>query len=177
MDVTIVRHTAVDVPPGLCYGQTDVPLRDSFPIEAMRIRDGLADLVFDGIFTSPLSRCTRLAGFCGAQDAERDDRLKELHFGKWENQYLYTLSDDPAVQKWFNNMVDCRTPGGESFLDVSERLRDFLEEKVEMGYDQILIFAHGGIIIASQIIQGRKFSGDVFHALPPYGTIHSLTFP
>ena len=26
MEVILIRHTSVDVPPGVCYGQTDVPL-------------------------------------------------------------------------------------------------------------------------------------------------------
>ncbi|MBR4088169.1 MAG: alpha-ribazole phosphatase, partial [Bacteroidales bacterium] len=27
MDVYLVRHTSVDVPGGVCYGQSDVPLK------------------------------------------------------------------------------------------------------------------------------------------------------
>lgn len=34
MKVYLVRHTSVDVAPGTCYGQTDVPLRASFQEEA-----------------------------------------------------------------------------------------------------------------------------------------------
>ena len=34
MEVIFIRHTSVDVPPGVCYGQSDVPLRDSFSQEA-----------------------------------------------------------------------------------------------------------------------------------------------
>lgn len=34
MEVIFIRHTSVDVPPGVCYGQTDVPLRNSFEQEA-----------------------------------------------------------------------------------------------------------------------------------------------
>ena len=33
MEVIFIRHTSVDVPPGVCYGQTDVPLRHSFEQE------------------------------------------------------------------------------------------------------------------------------------------------
>ena len=34
MEVIFIRHTSVDVPLGVCYGQTDVPLRNSFEQEA-----------------------------------------------------------------------------------------------------------------------------------------------
>ena len=36
MEVILIRHTSVDVPKGVCYGQTDVPLRDSFEEEASK---------------------------------------------------------------------------------------------------------------------------------------------
>ena len=38
MNITFIRHTSVDVPPGVCYGQTDVPLRSTFPQEAANVR-------------------------------------------------------------------------------------------------------------------------------------------
>ena len=34
MEVILIRHTSVDVPPGVCYGQTDVPLKPTFEAEA-----------------------------------------------------------------------------------------------------------------------------------------------
>ena len=34
MEVTFIRHTSVAVPPGVCDGQSDVLLRDSFEQEA-----------------------------------------------------------------------------------------------------------------------------------------------
>ena len=34
MEVIFIRHTSVDVPRGVCYGQSDVPLRNSFEQEA-----------------------------------------------------------------------------------------------------------------------------------------------
>ena len=34
MEVILIRHTSVDVPPGVCYGQTDVPLKPTFEQEA-----------------------------------------------------------------------------------------------------------------------------------------------
>ena len=37
MKLTFIRHTSVDVPKGTCYGQTDVPLRDTFLQEAAEV--------------------------------------------------------------------------------------------------------------------------------------------
>ena len=81
MIVYIVRHTSVDVPYDIFYGQTDVPVREkTFVEEATRVKEKIATLSFDAVFTSPLTRCVRLATFCGYGDATRDARLKELSF-------------------------------------------------------------------------------------------------
>jgi alpha-ribazole phosphatase len=59
VDIYLIRHTQTDTPKGLCYGQSDVPLLENFFDDA---RDVLTKLpTCDIIFSSPLSRCTRLA--------------------------------------------------------------------------------------------------------------------
>ena len=71
MEVILIRHTSVDVPPGVCYGQTDVPLKPTFEQEAAVTQENLkAFLPFDHVYTSPLTRCVRLATYCGYPDAE-----------------------------------------------------------------------------------------------------------
>ena len=69
MEITLIRHTSVDVPPGVCYGQTDLPLKDSFEQEAAitlsRLKASLPEEeYFDHAFTSPLTRCVHLADYC-----------------------------------------------------------------------------------------------------------------
>ena len=95
MEVTFIRHTSVDVPPGVCYGQSDVPLRDSFEQEAAITSENLKAYRpqgrdFDHVYTSPLSRCVRLATYCGYPDAERDKRIMEINFGDWERKRVRT---------------------------------------------------------------------------------------
>lgn len=80
MNIYLIRHTSVDVPKGLCYGQSDVPLRPTFEIEAAVTKAKIESIHFDMAYTSPLSRCTRLAQYCGFGDAIRDPRILELNF-------------------------------------------------------------------------------------------------
>lgn len=65
MRLVLIRHTSVAVPRGICYGQTDVPLADSFPDEATMVKQRLSRYHFDCVYSSPLSRCVKLARFCG----------------------------------------------------------------------------------------------------------------
>lgn len=176
MKVYIVRHTAVDVPRNICYGQTDVPVReDSFVEEATRVKEKLATLNYEIAFTSPLTRCVRLATFCGHGDAVRDKRLMELNFGDWEWVFIYDLNN-PEVHYWFQHQVEQCTPNGESFLDMQKRLLNFIDEQKAKGYERICLFAHGGIHLCAQMLHGKKFNNDVFMHLPPYGSVIEYDF-
>ena len=42
MDVYVIRHTAVAIAPGICYGQTDVPVGNNFVVSAAGNRFSLA---------------------------------------------------------------------------------------------------------------------------------------
>ena len=57
MNVYLVRHTSVNVPRGTCYGNTDVPLNDSFENEAQLVYEQIKSISFDKAYTSPLTRC------------------------------------------------------------------------------------------------------------------------
>ena len=106
MEIYLVRHTSVDIPAGYAYGQTDVPLRPSFEDEAEAVKKNLSGHTFDKVWSSPLTRCTRLAAYCGSPDAEKEDRIKEISFGEWEMKSWDELSSDPRSEAWFNDWIN-----------------------------------------------------------------------
>lgn len=169
MKVYLVRHTSVDVAPGTCYGQTDVPLRASFQEEAEACKKALQDkgMRFSRVYTSPLSRCTRLAAYCGFPEAERDERLKEMNMGEWEMQRFEEITD-PRIQEWYDDYLRVRTTGGESFMDVLARVSDFFDH-LDRTSGPALVFAHGGVLVAAQVYAGKVKLEDAMKALPPYG--------
>ena len=173
MEIILIRHTSVDVPKGVCYGQIDVPLRDSFKEEATITAQQLQDDVFDAVFTSPLSRCTRLAEHCGYPDAIRDARLKELDFGEWEMKEFDKI-DDPRLQEWYDDYFHVAATGGESFIMQLQRVSEFLDEVSRQKYGRVAVFAHGGVLICAQIYAGTLKMEDAFGALTPYGGIVRL---
>ncbi|MBP6936631.1 alpha-ribazole phosphatase [Bacteroides sp.] len=179
MEVTLIRHTAVDVPLGVCYGQTDVPLKESFEQEALVVAENLrkqimAEGVFDEVYTSPLSRCTRLAVACGYADALRDDRLKELHFGEWEMQRFDAIRD-PRIHEWFNDYYNVATTGGESFMMQYERVAAFLDEVKQQSCERVAVFSHGGVLVCAQIYAGVVEREQAFEALTSYGGMVRIT--
>jgi alpha-ribazole phosphatase len=178
MEIFLIRHTSVDVPPGVCYGQTDVPLKPSFEQEAETVRENLKNEVFDAVYTSPLSRCTRLAAYCGYPDARRDDRLKEMYMGDWEMQAFDAIKD-PQLQAWYGDYLHVSTRNGESYQDLLARVSSFLNEvkasaKIS-GHKKIALFAHGGVLLSARILSGAIRLQQFAQQLPAYGEIIRIT--
>ena len=171
MEVILIRHTSVDVPPGVCYGQTDVPLKPTFEAEAAVTAENLkAYLPFDHVYTSPLTRCVRLATYCGYPDAERDKRIMEINFGDWEMK-PFEQNEDPRLQEWYADYINVAATGGESFAMQYRRVSQFLDELKKKPYTRVAIFAHGGVLICAQLYAGILKAEEAFDALTPYGGI------
>ncbi len=171
MEIILIRHTSVDVPPGICYGQTDVPLKPTFELEAAATKENLKTyLPFDYVYTSPLTRCVRLAAYCGFPDAERDRRIMEINFGEWEMK-PFDGNDDPRLKEWYADYLNVVATGGESFAMQYRRVSQFLYELKRKNYQRVAIFAHGGVLICAQIYAGLIKAEEAFSALTPYGGI------
>lgn len=167
-NVYLIRHTSVNVEPGTCYGQSDVDVNPTFKQEAAVCRERIAGMHFDKVYTSPLSRCTRLAGFCGFPDAERAPEIMELNFGKWEMQ-KYDDIKDPLIETWYRDYIHTRTPDGESFMDQYNRVSAFLDRLKQSGYGNVLLFAHGGVLACALVYSGKIKADELFSHVPGYG--------
>ena len=178
MEIFLIRHTSVDVPLGICYGQTDVPVKPSFEEEAEIVKQNLAEHSFDAIYTSPLTRCVKLATYCGYPDAQRDNRLKEMYMGDWEMQMFDEITD-PQIQEWYNDYLHVPTLNGESYQDLLVRVSSFLNELKNSGKDlgrnKVAIFAHGGILLCAQVYAGIISPENALQKLPVYGEIVRIT--
>lgn len=152
MTIHLIRHTAVDAA-GRCYGHHDVPLAATFAAEAAQLRAKLPPAPATGYraFSSPAARCLALAAEFAAAITP-DERLREMHFGAWENR---PWNDLPPAETapWMADYVTLAPPGGETFGALQERAAAFLAELATpsdpSGNDAAtLVFTHGGTIRA-----------------------------
>lgn len=188
MRIHLIRHTTPDVPVGTCYGWADVPLAASFPQEAQEVRARLEALLLGRsprwVYSSPLSRCTRLAEACGYPSPKLDDRLKELNFGAWELQRFDEIRD-PQLQRWYADYLYEAPSEGESFYQQSQRVATFLDElqgqaREGLGSnensptDEALVFTHGGVLLGAGIWAGLFPLEEAFSHRQPYGAILTL---
>ena len=145
MNIYLIRHTKVAVKSGICYGQSDVELADSFIDELNEIKAQIENIIFDKIYSSPLKRCKKLAKQLFSSDIIYDDRLMELNFGEWELQEWDKIQH-PDIDRWMTDFVNTPCPNGESFLDMHKRVISFISDLHTEKCKNIAIIAHGGSI-------------------------------
>lgn len=150
----MIRHTEIDVEPGICYGQSDIDVSDSFREDCELVRSKLFALAEPTVFfSSPLKRCRKLSEELTSGEIHFDPRLKELDFGDWE---LKKWDEIPAdqLERWSKDIsVSC--PGGESYLDLNNRVREWWEELMQTDYESVAVVTHAGVIrsIFSQVLE------------------------
>ena len=149
-NIVAIRHTKVDIKKGICYGQSDIGLADSFSNEKKIIQSHIKTYRFDIVFSSPLIRCKQLAiALFPDKQIIYDNRLMELDFGDWEAKHWDDIYKAPYSKIFFNDYINTPCPGGESFQDLIKRVSAFYHD-IELNYSakQIAIVCHGGTIRA-----------------------------
>ncbi|MBB3258902.1 alpha-ribazole phosphatase [Paraburkholderia bannensis] len=155
MDLVLIRHPAVAVEAGICYGRSDVALAADAEAGAASIAARLAVLGVRAparIATSPLTRCASVARVLarahGALVPQEDARLAEMDFGTWEMQRWDGI-ECTQIDAWAANFLHARDHGGESVAQFDARVTAWFEA---LGADQtdaratIWAVAHAGVI-------------------------------
>lgn len=149
-------------------GQTDIPLNEFGEELAYITRDGMKDLEFQAVYSSPLIRARRTAEIMAegrSLPVIVNEYLKEINFGAGEGESLEAINQNPDGNLYkFLNKPEEYTPmeGGESFEQVKDRCRKFMEEVIipsEGKCDRMLIVAHGAFIrIMISLIENIPYS-------------------
>ncbi len=163
MDIYLIRHTTPKVNKGICYGQADLDVTESFFEEVKNIVPHLPDEITH-VYSSPLQRCKKLAIALFENHAiQYHDDLMELNCGDWE---LQTWNDipKPEIEPWLEDFVQLPVPNGESYTQMHTRVIERFKQINQTGKTSVIV-AHGGVLrsILAHITQTPlKESFDVF---------------
>lgn len=152
----LIRHPAVAAPPGVCYGQSDVPLAASPADAAARLRPLLPVAALPvPVYSSPLTRCLALARELHPEPAV-DSRLMEMAFGTWEGRTWEDIGEEPLTA-WAEDISDFAPPAGESARMLQGRVLEWLDDLAaeardhdaaqEAAADRVVV-THGGVVRA-----------------------------
>ena len=153
MLIHLIRHTTPDIKPGICYGQADLGLVDTFEQEKTVVHSKLLSR-YDAVYTSPLQRCTLLADTIKSSNRFVDKRIMEYNFGDWELKPWEELKS-PDTKEWMDNFVDQAAPNGDSILTMKKRVDDFFEELYKSDYQNVAVVSHSGVqrLIHARILE------------------------
>lgn len=154
MELYIVRH-------GKTYwneerkiqGWADIDLTEEGREVAILSAEGMKDIHFDAIYSSPLKRANETAYILRGERTLPiivDERIKEIGFGVLEGADFMKIRGDKTSKfaSFFEKPEDYETPeGGESFEVVSERAAEFMAEIIEKHKDdeRVMVVAHGAV--------------------------------
>lgn len=150
-------------------GQLDVPLTEygkqsaselteyfkEQPIEHVYVSDLLrTQQTFEHIFTYPVTMTTT-------------SLLRERSLGLFEGKFKDDISENQKYAKYFSdpNFKDFRhsftqkAPEGESYQDVYERVKTFMDDVVDRQLDHIVIVAHQ-VVIRCFLVYFEQFSKE-----------------
>ncbi len=155
-----MRHPAVAVEEGVCYGHSDVALADEPSVSATALAMRLATLQVPPprvLLSSPLLRCATvaaaMAGDFGCAHSV-DERLKEMNFGSWEQQ-RWDAIDRGLLDEWAANFEHARAHGGESVAQFVARVQSWLDAfGLTRECSPAYVVTHAGVIrvIASLLL-------------------------
>ena len=162
----LVRHGQTDWHnPKRAQGWTDVPLNATGRAQAAALAAALEDEKIDRVLASDLGRAQDTARALG-RNFETDARLRERNYGDWEGGDFASVNRDLAQKAVAEGRTAerVRPPGGESALDVWERLSPLVLELLK-GEGTTLVVAHGGSVAAMlcQLILATPASAHSFH--------------
>lgn len=144
--LTLIRHglTEWNVS-GKFQGQSDLPLSPDGLEQSRQLARYLEPLDVADVWSSPLRRARETADIVfPLADVRLDPRLMEMHFGAFEGSTQRENELRAEWAWWFEDPFGRKTPGGESYRDLRERVVTWFEELPSEGH--VVAFTHSGTI-------------------------------
>jgi broad specificity phosphatase PhoE len=151
LNIYLIRHgeTAWNADNNRYCGRTDIPLTEKGLKQAETVRQQLAGIKWDGVFSSPLQRAHTTAQIASGATVVKDDRLIEADFGMWEGKTKEEFMAENAQlwTNWMNDPAKNRAGGtGETGAEIVKRVDDFFQSlQKQYSSGNFLVAAHNGV--------------------------------
>ncbi|MCB2017833.1 MAG: histidine phosphatase family protein [Hydrogenophaga sp.] len=160
MKLWLLRHARVVLPPGLCYGASDVAAEPALTEEGAA---AIAPLLPPTLHwrVSDLGRAQQMAHALRGRlpdlaEPVTDPRLREMDFGTWELQ-RWDAVPRADFDTWMAGFADHRFGGAESVSQLIDRVAGAMDEtRATVGPDgEALWITHAGVIRSAMFLAGH----------------------
>jgi broad specificity phosphatase PhoE len=167
--ILLIRHALTENPGTRITGRTPgIFLSYEGIMQANNLAEQLKDLPIVAIYSSPLERTLQTAAPVAKTlnlSCNISDDFLEINFGKWTNQKIVDLKNDPQFVRFNTFRSTTRIPEGESMIEAQTRTVAGIEKlHSEFQNKTVAIFSHADII-KSAITFYAGIHIDLFHRI------------
>lgn len=155
-------------------GWEDSPLTKTGIEQAKRLGNRLKNSKIDLIYSSPLGRAVDTAKLIRGERDIRiicDKRIKEIKLGKWEgmNHEFIDSNYKQEINNFWHNPKLYKSIEGETFLQLRNRVKNFLDEIIEKHKDETILIVTHAIALKSIMNYIEDLTIDKFWTEPYIG--------
>lgn len=158
MKLIFVRHGQTDWNvQGKIQGSYDSELNSTGINQAMKLSEKLLSLnyKFSKIYSSPQKRALKTAEILSKSsnvDYVLMKDLQEMNMGKWEGLSWKEVEEKYPTEykKWYLNRRYTKTPDGESYEDMLERVLKSIDKIINENTHDVVIVSHSAVIMCLQ---------------------------
>ena len=150
----LIRHAACNGLGQTLWGRTPgICLNEKGQLQAQRLADRFKNMTLNAIYSSPLERALETATELARSmklEVRKSEAVNEINFGEWTGKSFEWLSGDERWRHFNRQRSLTPIPGGESFLEVQNRIVREIEALAEQhGKARIAIVSHADVIRAA----------------------------
>ena len=154
MNIYLLRHGQTEENrKGSYYGNLDISLNAVGIAQGNKAKDFFKDIKLDKVYVSHKKRTLEMAKLVMGQKGIEiivDERINETNFGGFEGKTYEEIQRlyPKECLDWQDDWKEFVPPNGESYIQLSNRVKSFMEHIKKLEYDNILICSHSGVIRA-----------------------------
>jgi broad specificity phosphatase PhoE len=174
-------HTAA-TEAGRLYTDPEAQLTDQGIEQAKAVANWLVKTKPDVVISNRFKRVKATSDIiCGALDVQPIyvDGFDEWKVGDWEGRtYLDIKKNDPQLyEAWSQDPISHRPPGGESIVDLCDRIKDrLLETIITHKGKTVAMVSHAGIIRATIVYALGMSVHNFWRISVPVGSVSLVDF-
>lgn len=154
MNIYLLRHGQTqENRKGTYYGNLDIGLNSIGITQGNKAKHFFDDIELNRVYVSDKKRTLEMAKLVlGQKQIEiiNDRRINETNFGDFEGKTYEEIKKiyPKECMCWKDNWEGFVPPNGESYIQLCERVKSFMDHIIKLEKENILVSAHSGVIRA-----------------------------